>query len=97
MLAICICFVAVTVVSFGVNRLWTFNKCGAGAHKDFGRYVLAALLQLPASLLIFNLMVEAGRFTPAVAAVLTAAVFAPVGYLLHRGWSFGLRWVQERG
>lgn len=93
LVAICVCFVAVTTISFGINRLWTFRKRAAGAHKDFGRYLLVALAQLPMSLASFAACVELLHLPPPMAAVVVSAIFAPALYLLHRGWSFGLGWL----
>ena len=93
LVAICVCFVAVTTISFGINRLWTFRKRAGGAHKDFGRYLLVALAQLPISLVSFAACVELLHLPPPMAAVVVSAIFAPALYLLHRGWSFGLGWL----
>ena len=83
--AICVCFVAVTTISFGVNRFWTFRKHAAGVRRDFGRYFLVALLQLPLSLSCFGACVELVHMSPPVAAVVVSGVFAPVLYLLIEG------------
>jgi putative flippase GtrA len=88
--------VAVTFVSFGVNRLWTFSKRDAGVRKDFARYVSVVVLQLPLSLGAFSFCIEGLHLSPPAAAVLVSVVFAPANYLLHRSWSFGLRWLHER-
>jgi putative flippase GtrA len=96
LVAICVCFVAVTTISFGINRSWTFRKRTTGARRDFGRYFLVALLQLPLSLSCFGACVELLHMPPPMAAVVVSAMFAPVLYLLNRGWSFGLRWFHEK-
>ena len=96
LLAICVCFVAVTTISFGINRFWTFRKRATGVRQDFGRYFLVALVQLPLSLSCFGACVELVHMRPPMAAVVVSALFAPVLYLLNRGWSFGLRWFHEK-
>src|SRR4051812_47548170 len=96
LVAICVCFVAVTTISFGINRLWTFRKRVAGVRRDFSRYLLVALLQLPLSLGGFAVCVELLHMQPPLAAIVISAVFAPALYLLHRGWSFGLRWLHGK-
>lgn len=93
LVAICICFVAVTTISFGINRVWTFRKHAAGVYEDFGRYILVSLAQLPVSLASFAACVEWLHLPPALAAVVVSAIFAPALYLLHRGWTFGLGWL----
>jgi putative flippase GtrA len=96
MVAICICFISVTTISFSINRRWTFRKSDTGAQKDFRRYFSVALLQLPLSLGAFSVCVEVLHLSPPAAAVAVSAVFAPALYFLHRSWSFGLRWLHER-
>jgi putative flippase GtrA len=96
LVAICVCFVAVTTISFGINRLWTFRKRTGEARKDFGRYLLVALLQLPTSLASFGACVELLHLPPPMAAVAVSALFAPALYLLHRGWSFSLGWFHRK-
>jgi len=90
-LSICVCFITVTLVSFCLNRFWTFGKRGHGAPRDLARYLFVTLTQLPLSLGFCSLGVELFQLPYPVAVALSAIVFAPATYLLHRSWSFGLR------
>ena len=91
LLSILVCFVLVTSVGFGLNRVWTFRKRGAGARRDLARYVAVTLTQIPVSLVACGFCVELLHIPYPMAVVLVACLFAPTTYLLHRRWSFGLR------
>jgi putative flippase GtrA len=90
LLSICVCFVTVTLVSFYLNRTWTFRKLGGELPPDLARFVLVSLTQLVLSVTLCGWMVERlGLPYPLVVAALSV-VFVPLTYLVHRGWSFRL-------
>ena len=89
--AIGVCFVLITSVGFGLNRVWTFRKRTAGAGGDLARYVLVTFTQIPISLVVCGVCVELFHIPYPIAVALVGALFAPTTYLLHRRWSFGLR------
>jgi putative flippase GtrA len=95
LLSISICFVTVTFVSFCLNRGWTFRKGQGGAPQDLARYVLVTLLQLPVSLASCSVCVELLHLPYELAMALVSALFVPMSYLLHRRWSFGMRWLER--
>ena len=88
--SVSVCFVTVTLVSFRLNRVWTFGKRKAGVSGDLARYALVTLTQLPLSLGGCSLCVEVFRIPYPIAVAFVSIVFIPTTYLLHRSWSFGL-------
>jgi putative flippase GtrA len=93
LVSISVCFVTVTFVSFCMNRVWTFRKReAAGTQGELVRYTVLTLTQLPLSLGACSLCVEVFHMPYPVAVVVVAFVFVPTTYLLHRRWSFGLKW-----
>ena len=86
------CFMIVTGVSFWLNRRWTFGKQGGNAAADLTRYVSALLANLLVSLVLSYALVEYCSIPYALATVILSAIFAPVSFLIHRQWSFALRW-----
>jgi putative flippase GtrA len=90
LLSICVCFVTVTLVSFYLNRTWTFRKHGGAVRVDLGRFVLVTLAQLILSLSFCGYGVEHFGLPYTLVVAASSVVFVPVTFLLHRGWSFGL-------
>jgi putative flippase GtrA len=95
LVSLTICFITVTFCGFWANRIWTFRKRSSGAATDLTRYVIAALAQLCLSLALLGLCVEVLHIPYPSAMLLLSAAFVPITYLLHRRWSFGLRWVNQ--
>jgi putative flippase GtrA len=91
LVSISVCFVTVTFVNFFLNRYWTFRKRGRGVPQDLGRFALVAAINLPLSLAACSFGVEVLKLPYVAAVALTSILFVPTTYLLHRGWSFGLR------
>ena len=87
-----LCFIIVTGISFWLNRRWTFRKRGDDAAADLARYVVALVANLLISLVLTYALVEYCSIPYALATVILCAVFAPVSFLIHRQWSFALRW-----
>jgi putative flippase GtrA len=97
LVSISVCFVTVTFVSFCMNRVWTFRKRdAAGSQGDLVRYVVLTLTQLPLSLGASSLCVEVFHMPYPIAVIVVSLVFVPTTYLMHRRWSFGLRWREQR-
>lgn len=90
LLSICVCFVTVTVISFFLNRAWTFRKRGGAIPQDLARFVLATLAQMTLSLLFCGFAVEKLGIPYPLAVAASSVVFVPLTYLMHRSWSFGL-------
>jgi putative flippase GtrA len=97
LVSISVCFVTVTFVSFCLNRVWTFRKReSVGSQGDLVRYAVLTLTQLPLSLGASSLCVEVFHMPYPIAVIVVSLVFVPTTYLMHRRWSFGLRWREQR-
>jgi putative flippase GtrA len=90
------CFFTVTVFSFVLNRYWTFRKREPGSSSDLARYVCVTLINMTACLSLCALAVEKLHIQYAVAMVLLSVLFVPINFVLHRRWSFGIRWIERR-
>ncbi len=93
LVSLTVCFFTVTFLGFVANRIWTFGKRDGRRAEDFGRYVVVTLVNLLVGLSLCGLMVERLAIPYAVAVVLISIAFVPISFVLHRRWSFGLRWV----
>lgn len=84
-----ICFVAVTLFGFVLNRRWAFALAGRGARREMARYYLVTTMATLAAMTASRLLVGLGlHYGPAV--FLSAGVLAPVNFIAHRWFSFGL-------
>lgn len=90
--SVAICFVFVTTVGYILNRGWTFVRSNRGHAIASLRYVLATVGQLGLSLVCCSITVSVFHLRYEVVALVLSAIFAPFSYLVHRGWSFGLKW-----
>lgn len=90
LLSICVCFVTVTLVSFCLNRRWTFRKRLGAVSPDLARFALVSLGQLALSVSFCGWAVEVLRIPYPLVVVAASVVFVPLSYLVHRSWSFGL-------
>jgi putative flippase GtrA len=97
LVAISLCFVTVTFVSFFLNRSWTFADGRLPLWRELLRYVTVTLTQLPISLISCAFCIRVLHLRYPVAMALVSAVFVPTTYLIHRRWSFGLKWAQLSG
>lgn len=86
--SVTICFIGVTAVTYVFNRDWTFHGWSGTAAAASLRYGCAAAGQLVLSLVCCYLAVKLMHLRYELIAVFLSAVFAPVGYLVHRRWSF---------
>lgn len=84
LLSICVCFVTVTLISFYLNRIWTFRKRGGAVPPDLARFVLVTLAQMAVSLVFCGLTVEKLGFPYPVAVAASSVLFVPLTYLMHR-------------
>lgn len=87
-----ICFVTVMLTSFTLNRFWTFRKMTGSVSIDLGRYATVAILNLLLSVGLSYLLVEHLGVRYEFAAAALSLIVAPVSFLVHRRWSFALRW-----
>ncbi|MGH8142433.1 MAG: GtrA family protein [Steroidobacteraceae bacterium] len=92
--SIATCFATVTFVSFWLNRVWTFRKQGGAVATDLVRYTTTTVVQLVLCLGFCSLLVTMFHMSYQLAVIGLSIVFVPFNYLLHRQWSFNLRWLQ---
>jgi putative flippase GtrA len=93
--SIATCFVIVTAVSFWLNRLWTFRKRNGTVAIDLSRYVSLTAIQYVSYAAGYALCVQVLHVPYRIAAIGLSVLVAPVTYLVHRRWSFGLKWLQH--
>jgi putative flippase GtrA len=83
-------------VGFVINRWWTFRIHGTSIAPEYLRYVITSGAQVIAGLWSCAWLVD-GLHMPYVPAVLiVSGLLAPLSYLAHRAWSFGLAWLRQR-
>jgi len=85
----------VIAIGFVLNRAWTFRKAGGTVLAEFGRYLLVTAGNVVIGVLGCALMVQQLRVPYVYAIVIVAVTFAPLTYLVHRAWTFGLAWLRE--
>jgi putative flippase GtrA len=78
------------VLSFVLNRRWTFAATRGRARSQAVRYVAIWIGFLGFALPVLALLVQVAHLPKVLAQVLIIAIGAPVSYLLQRNWSFGL-------
>ena len=96
LISITVCFCTVTFVSFWLNRVWTFRKRDGSVANNFARYLSTAIVQLSLSLGACSICVGIFHMPYKLAVIALSIGLFPVSYLLHRRWSFNLRWLQHR-
>jgi putative flippase GtrA len=90
LLSIIVCTIITTLIGFRLNRNWTFRRGGQMQWREFLRYGAGILANLALVMLLTWSLVQAG-LPYYVACLIIAALMAPVNFMLHRLWSFGLR------
>jgi putative flippase GtrA len=94
LVSLALCSVIVTVVGFALNRSWTFRKRGTGVLPEFFRYAFATAVNIVIGLWACALLVEQLRVPYLFSIAIVGVVFAPMTYIVHRAWTFGLSWLQ---
>ncbi|WP_311267318.1 GtrA family protein [Sphingobium sp. WCS2017Hpa-17] len=89
LLSIVLCTLGMTLVSFLLNRQWTFRKSGAMAGSELIRYMLCVLANLGVVILLTWMLVRLG-LPYYWSNLIVAAVMAPTNFLVHRIWSFAM-------
>lgn len=78
------------LVSFALNRLWTFRATAQGPLAGHAiRYTIMFTLSVAAGVVILSALVELAGFAPVPAQVVAIAVVAPASFLAQRAWVFG--------
>jgi putative flippase GtrA len=86
----------VIVMGFFLNRSWTFRKRGTSVAAEFMRYALVTGINVPIGLVACAILVGAAGVPYAYAIAIVAVSFAPLTYLIHRAWTFGLSWMRDQ-
>lgn len=84
-----LCFVMVTLLGFVLNRRWTFARGGSARRREVARYYLVTVLGTLVAMAVSRLLVAIGLYY-GLAVFLSAGVLAPVNFVAHRWFSFGL-------
>jgi putative flippase GtrA len=87
------CSAIVTVVGFALNKSWTFRTRGCAMLPEFLRYALLTGVNIAIGLWACALLVEKGGIPYFYAIAMVGVGAAPLTYIGHRAWSFGLTWV----
>jgi putative flippase GtrA len=88
-----LCSAIVIVIGFYLNKSWTFRKHGSAVLPEFLRYALATGVNVVIGLLACALLVEKAGLHYLTAIAIVGVVSAPVTYVVHRVWTFGLSWL----
>lgn len=78
-----------TFVGFALNRQWTFRKGGRMEWRELGRYLAGVMWSLGLIMALTWGLVRLG-LPYYLACLMLAALMAPINFILHRQWSFGL-------
>jgi putative flippase GtrA len=87
---------AAATVGFILNRWWTFRVRGTAVEPEYLRYLVVAGAQIIVSLWFCAWLVDDLRVPYLPALIGVAAFLAPLSYVLHRAWSFGLIWLGRK-
>ena len=92
LVSLAVCSVIVTVIGFFLNKSWTFRKQGSAALPEFLRYSLVTGFNILLSLWVCAMLVEKLHVPYLYAIAIIGVGAAPLTYVVHRAWSFGLSW-----
>ncbi|NUT00207.1 MAG: GtrA family protein [Sphingomonas sp.] len=84
-----ICFACVTLFGFLMNRSWSFRVQSSARSRELGRYVLITIGSTALAMAASKVMVVLGMPYP-LAVFLSAGLMAPLNFISHRSYSFGL-------
>lgn len=90
-----LCSMIVIAVGFFLNRSWTFRRHGPMVLAEFCRYLLVTGANVVIGLAACAFLVQVMHVRYGYAIAMIAFVFAPITYLVHRAWTFGLKWLRE--
>lgn len=85
-----ICFLCVTAFGFALNRSWSFEVDGQARGREVGRYLLVAIGSAAIAMAASRIMVAFGM-PYQLAVLLSAGLMAPLNFISHRYFSFGLK------
>lgn len=94
LVSLAICSVMVIVIGFLLNKHWTFRAFGS-AWSEFRRYALATGTNVIVGLWMCAMLVQKLGIHYLWAIAIVGVVSAPITYIVHRAWTFGLKWVER--
>lgn len=93
LVSLALCSAIVIVIGFFLNKSWTFRKRGSAVLPEFLRYTLATGVNVVIGLWACALLVEKAEIHYLYAIAIVGVVSAPVTYVVHRAWTFGMSWL----
>lgn len=82
-------------VGFAINRWWTFRVRGTSIPPEYLRYLISAGTQIVISVWSCEYLVNHLGVPYLTAVVVVSGLLAPLSFLAHRTWSFGLAWLAK--
>lgn len=89
LISIVLCFLLATATGFLLNRQWSFQKKGRREAFELVRYVIVTVCGIGLSLVATWYLMQRG-IPYYVTMVGIAALMAPLNFIAHKMWSFGL-------
>ena len=80
--------VVALMVSFALNRAWTFPGRGAPLHHQGARYALVFASAVALGVALLALLVEVAGLPEVAAQVVAILIVAPLSFLAQRAWVF---------
>jgi putative flippase GtrA len=82
--------IVVMTVGFLINKFWTFRVDDTAAPPEFVRYVITNCAAMLVSLWLCSWLVGDMHIRYSLSVVIAGIICAPLTYLTHRAWTFGL-------
>lgn len=95
LLSLALSSLIVTIVGFFLNRSWTFRQSGTAMTPEFLRYAATTATQVVIGMIACSWLVATMHMHYSLAVACVGVLSAPIIYLVHRGWSFGLSWLRD--
>jgi putative flippase GtrA len=89
LISIVLCFLLATAMGFALNRGWSFGKGESAGRHELVRYVTVTVCGIGLSLLTTWYLMQRG-IPYYVTMVGIALIMAPLNFVAHKLWSFGL-------
>ena len=91
MTALIIGWVICVVISFLLNRRWTFLVSGSGSAREMSGYIMASLFQLALALAGYVVLIDGLSIPPAVAYPINLVVVSVSNFVILRFLVYPLR------
>ena len=80
----------VMTVGFLLNKFWTFRVSSTAAPPEFVRYITTNCAAMVVSLWLCSWLVDGVHLPYSWSVAIAGIVCAPLTYITHRAWTFGL-------